>query len=279
MVIKQLMRPELRDEYGILKLQNVILNIMMYIHELCEKHNIEYYIMAGTALGAARHGGFIPWDDDLDIAMTRDNYEKFLEICEKELNRGDFFLQVGRRDWLLYFSKLRLKGTLFDETGAGEEIAKENRGIFIDIFPLDVASNNKLIRIWQFACSKLLIAQAVSCRHYQTDSIVKKVLMWLSYPLKNNRIQNFFYNQVTRYNGRETNYIGEFFGITKLKEASYPRDVWGKAQKVVFEKVSLYAPENNPDYLGFHYGDYMQLPPVEKRVCGHHNRIDFGIYS
>ncbi len=279
MIIKQLMRPELRDDYGILKLQNIILNIMMYIHELCEKYNIGYYIIGGTALGAARHGGFIPWDDDLDIAMTRDNYNKFLEVCEKELNCKEFFLQVGRRDWLLYFSKLRLKGTLFDEIGAGEEIAKENRGIFIDIFPLDVASNNKCLRIWQFVCSKLLIAQAVSCRHYQTNSIVKRMLMWLSYPLKYNRIQRFFYNQVTRFNGKDTDFIGDFFGITKLKEASYPKELWGRSQKVAFERVSLCAPENNLDYLGFHYGDYMKLPPAEKRVCCHHNGIDFGVYS
>jgi len=279
MVIKQLIRPTIRDEYGILKLQNILLNIMMYIHDLCEKHNIEYYIIGGTALGAARHGGFIPWDDDLDIAMTRENYNKFLEICETELNSRDFFLQVGRKDWLLYFSKLRLKGTLYDEVGAGEEIAKENRGIFVDIFPLDAASNNKFIRIWQFFCSKLLIAQAVSCRNYQTDSIIKKILMWLSYPLKYNRIQKIFYNQVTRYNGKQTNFLGEFFGITKLKEASCPKEVWGRGQKVVFEKTSLYAPEKNRDYLIFHYGDFMQLPPVEKRVCCHHNGIDMGIYS
>ena len=89
--IESLMREGLEDSYGILKLQNIILNIMKYIDELCEKHQIEYYIIGGTALGAVRHGGFIPWDDDLDIAMTRDNYERFLTICEREINKDDFF--------------------------------------------------------------------------------------------------------------------------------------------------------------------------------------------
>lgn len=111
--IESLMRDGLEDSYGILQLQNIIINIMKYIDELCKKHQIEYYIIGETALGAVRHGGFIPWDDDLDIAMTRYNYERFLTICEREINKDDFFLQVGRRDWPLYF-KLRLKGTLFE---------------------------------------------------------------------------------------------------------------------------------------------------------------------
>lgn len=276
--IESLMRDGLEDSYGILQLQNIIINIMKYIDELCKKHQIEYYIIGGTALGAVRHGGFIPWDDDLDIAMTRDNYERFLTICEREINKDDFFLQVGRRDWPLYFSKLRLKGTLFEEVGAGEEIAKENRGIFVDIFPLDMASNYKFGRIWQYVCSKLLIAQAVSTRHYKTRSIMKKIVMMLSFPLRFRTIEHFFFKQVTKYNGSDTNYIGDFFGITKLKEASYPKELWGRAQKMFFEKTILYAPECTSDYLFFHYGEYMKLPPVEKRVCCHNGGVVFGIY-
>lgn len=272
------MREGLEDAYGILKLQNIILNIMKYIDELCEKNQIDYYIIGGTALGAVRHGGFIPWDDDLDIAMTRANYERFLTICEKEIDKNDFYLQVGRKDWPLYFSKLRLKGTLFEEEGAGEEIAKENRGIFVDIFPLDVASNFKFGRIWQYTCSKLLIAQAVSSRHYQTNSFIKRMVMALSNPLRYKTIENFFFQQVTRYNNRNTKYIGDFFEISKLKDASYPKVLWGKASKVEFEKVKLYAPQHLHDYLTFYFGNYMQLPPIEYRRCGHNNGIILGKY-
>ena len=276
--IESLMRDDLEDTYGILKLQNIILNIMKFIDELCEKHHIEYYIIGGTALGAVRHGGFIPWDDDLDIAMTRENYDRFLTICEKEIAQNDFYLQVGRKNWPLYFSKLRLKGTLFEEVGAGEEIAKENRGIFVDIFPLDAASNNKCGRIWQYICSKMLIAQAVSSRHYQTNSFIKKLVMQLSYPVRFKSIEHFFFNQVTRYNSLKTKYIGDFFEISKLKDASYPNQIWGKPVKIVFENIVLSAPEKTHDYLMFYFGDYMTLPPLENRVCGHDNGISFGIY-
>lgn len=276
--IESLMRDGLEDSYGILKLQNIILNIMKYIDDLCEKHQIEYYIIGGTALGAVRHGGFIPWDDDLDIAMTRYNYDKFLTICETELNKEDFFLQVGRTGWPLYFSKLRLKGTLFEEVGAGDEIAKDNRGIFVDIFPLDMASNHKFGRIWQYLCSKLLIAQAVSTRHYKTSSIMKKMVMMLSFPLRFRTIEHFFFKQVTKYNCRDTKYIGDFFEISKLKDASYPNRIWGKPKKVEFENTFLYAPEMIDDYLTYYFGNYMKLPPLENRVCGHHNGISYGIY-
>ena len=277
--IESLMREGLEDSYRILKLQNIILNIMKYIDELCEKHQIEYYIIGGTALGAVRHGGFIPWDDDLDIAMTRDNYERFLTICEKEINKDDFFFQVGRRDWPLYFSKLRLKGTLFEEVGAGDEIAKDNRGIFVDIFPLDMASNYKFGRIWQYVCSKLLIARAVSTRHYQTSSIIKKMVMMLSFPLKFGTIEHFFFKQVTKYNGRDTKYIGDFFEISKFKDASYPYRIWGNPINVRFENAYLSAPENLQNYLEFYFGDYNKLPSPEKRHPGHNNGIDFGLYN
>lgn len=279
MKIEQLMRPDLQDEYGILKLQNIILNIMKFIHDLCERHQIEYYIIGGTALGAVRHGGFIPWDDDLDIAMTRENYDKFIQVCQEELDSDDFFLQIGRKDWPLYFSKLRLKGTLFDEDVAVDEGAKENRGIFVDVFPLDNASNHQLGRLWQYVCSKLLIADCMKKRrNYQAKGFLKKVIMVVSFPLKQAKIRQFFYRQVTKYKNRKTSYIGDFFEITRLQDASYPQPLWGKPQKITFEKIELYGPEKMHEYLSTYFGNYMQLPPVEKRVCGHYSALDFGNY-
>jgi len=279
MKIEQLIRPDLQDEYGILKLQNIILNIMKYIHDLCEKHQIEYYMIGGTALGAVRHGGFIPWDDDLDIAMTRDNYDKFIQVCQDELDPNEFYLQVGRKDWPLYFSKLRLKGTLFDEDVAVDEVAEENRGIFVDIFPLDHASNHQILRIWQYICSKLLIGDCMKeRRNYHAHGFLKKMAMALSLPLKHPTIRKFFYRQVTKYNRRQTSFIGDFFEVTRLQDASYPQQLWGKPQKIAFEKIELYGPEKMHEYLSTYFGNYMQLPPVEKRVCGHYSALDFGNY-
>ncbi len=273
-----LMREGLNDQYNILKLQNIILNIMKFIHNICEKHQIEYYIIGGTALGAVRHGGFIPWDDDLDIAMTRSNYEKFIKVCESELDFKFFYLQVGRKDWPLYFSKLRLKGTLFEEEGAGDEIAKENRGIFVDVFPLDYASNCQIGRVWQYFCSKMLVADCLRKRNYRARSWLKRAMLAISLPLKQPKIRHFFYKQVTKYNKRHTSYIGDFFEVTRLQDASYPQSLWGKPKKIAFETIELYGPEKMHEYLSTYFGDYMQWPPVEKRVSGHHSELDYGNY-
>lgn len=279
MKIEYFMRPDLEDSYGILKLQNLILNIMKYIHDLCEKHHINYYIIGGTALGAVRHGGFIPWDDDLDIAMTRENYDKFIEVCQKEMNEDDFYLQVGRRDWPLYFSKLRLKGTLFDEKAAGEEIAKECRGIFIDIFPFDNASNIKLCRYWQYFCSRLLVAEAVGSRDYKTNSILKKMFILFSSRLKIKRVQDFIYRQITRYNNKETDYIGDFFDSSRLDDASWRKDIWNTPKKYKFEKIELYGPNDIVGYLEEYFGNYKDIPSVEKRKPLHKDEINYGIYN
>lgn len=279
MEIEQLMRPSIKDEYGIQKLQNIILNIMKVIHDLCERHHIDYYIIGGTALGAVRHGGFIPWDDDLDIAMTRDNYDKFIEICKNEVDPNEFFLQEGRKDWHLYFSKLRLKHTTFNEEhSANDNIPIENRGIFVDIFPLDHASNCKLGRLWQYGCSKMLIAYGMRGVKYDNDSMKKKVVKAFAAVLKIKLFRDYLMNQITKYNEKGTNYLGDFFDKTSFKDASYPKSLWGKPNLIQFENTKLYAPEKLHDYLEFYFGDYMQLPPVEKRMCGHHSNLDFGKY-
>lgn len=279
MEIEQLMRSELKDEYSILKLQNIILNIMKCIHDLCVKHQIDYYIIGGTALGAVRHGGFIPWDDDLDIAMTRKHYNRFLEICKEELDPNDFYLQVGRIDWPLYFSKLRLKGTFFEEAGAGNEIARENRGIFIDIFPFDTASNCKVGRLWQYFCGRLLVANAVGGRGYKTDSLFKKIVIWLTKPLNIKFLRNYFYRQVIRYNSKTTNFIGDFFDSYRPSDASWSKKIWGIPKKVRFETIELYSPQDLIGYLKEYFGNYQELPPVEKRVPQHINDINYGIYK
>ena len=112
--------------------QNKILEIMKYIDKLCRKNNITYYIMGGTALGAVRHGGFIPWDDDLDIFMTPDNYEKFKVVFESE-NSDLFVLQEWKTTPnYLEYAKLRMNGTTFIEENFKD--AKDmHHGIYVDI--------------------------------------------------------------------------------------------------------------------------------------------------
>lgn len=120
-------------------LQLVILSIAKDIDAFCTANNIQYSLNGGSAIGAIRHQGFIPWDDDFDLQMTADNYRRFVELARKEFNNEKYYFEEGLKDWPLDFCKIKLKGTVFGEK---EEYAgKDNmRGIFVDIFRVDRAA-------------------------------------------------------------------------------------------------------------------------------------------
>lgn len=278
MQLKKLIREGITDDYGIIKLQNVILNIMVDIDAVCRKHNIEYYIIGGTALGAIRHGGFIPWDDDLDIAMTRDNYNRFFEVSHKEMD-DDYYIQEGGVDWPVYFSKVRLKATYINEFEENVFVDKEKQGIYVDIFPLDYVPNNKLGQIWWYICGKALVANSLYKRGYSSASLGRKIIMKMSRPIGIKAISDFLMHQVTKYNSRQTNYIGGFSLISRFRNAFMLASNWGKPRYVPFEKVELMAPADIKAFLTFYFGDYMKLPPVEKRQGKHFQTVEFGPFE
>ena len=156
--------------------QKVLKELLLEFNRVCEKHNIKYILFSGTAIGAIRHKGFIPWDDDLDVAMLRTEYERFLEVAPKELN-SEYYLQAEFSEhWPLYFSKLRKNNTTCLEKYHPKD-KKIHQGIYIDIFPIDNASNNKFLRKVQFLSSKVVLAKAFYRRGYDTDSVVKKIFI------------------------------------------------------------------------------------------------------
>lgn len=278
MKFRKLIRPEVQDEYSLLHLQEVILNIMQYIDDFCRDNKIEYYIIGGTALGAKRHGGFIPWDDDLDIAMTRPNYEKFCKLFREKSDKENFFLQEGLVDWPCYFSKVRLLGTFLGELEDEKNIPKEKKGIFVDIFPLDNAPDKSLMQhIWYFF-GKVLIAHGLLRRGYDSASIKKKLIMYMTFPLYFKPFHNLILSFIKSYNDKQTNYIGGFSLISRFKNTITPKNIWGKPVYVDFELTKLQAPADNDTFLRYYFGDYMKLPPVEARGLRHVVELDFGKY-
>lgn len=157
--------------------QSVMLELLHVLDEVCRKLGIPYQLFAGSALGAVRHQGFIPWDDDVDVVMLRPDYERFLALAPGELDAGRYFLQAEFSEhYPMYFSKLRKNGTTCLERFIPRD-AQMHQGVYIDIFPCDNLADSFWLRGTQYLASKVVVAKSLYRRGYLTDSRVKKLFM------------------------------------------------------------------------------------------------------
>ena len=258
-------------------LQSVILSIAKDIDSICRKNSIEYYLLGGSCIGAIRHHGFIPWDDDLDIIMTKENYKKFLKVCREQLDLSKYIVQEGLKDWPLYFTKIRLKGTYLHEP-EDDYATEDMHGIYVDVFCLDnVPDNNFLARI-QYFLAKYYLCYQLGQRKYNKTSLKKKCMILLSAPMKIQFFRKSVINFIERFNSQDTQRVGFYYGRTRFKTSITPRHIYGKPKYVEFEDTQLPVPEHYHEYLTQMFGDYMQLPPVNQRQGLHLLSVDFGKY-
>ena len=257
-------------------LQRVILSIAKDIDELCRQNGIKYYLVGGSAIGAVRHHGFIPWDDDLDIIMDDYNYKRFLQIAQEQLDKDKYFVCEGRVDWPLYFTKVKLKNTHLQEHEG--RWTSDTDGIYVDVFKMDNVSNNKLIARWQYFCGKYYMSYLLAQRTYGSASVFKRIIMFMTFPLKVSVIRNFVVKQSEKYNNTETKFYGFFHGRNRYKSSVIRKDLFGEPLYVPFEDTMLPIQERYQEYLTQVFGDYMKLPPEEKRVGLHLIDVDFGEY-
>ncbi len=242
--------------------QQVLLELLQQVDTICRKYNIPYMLFAGTALGAVRHEGFIPWDDDLDILMLRPHYERFLEVAAGELD-GRYFLQKEFSEhWPMFFSKLRKNGTACIE----RYIPKDplvHQGVYMDIFPCDNLCDNGLIRKLQFFASKVVIAKSLDKRGYLTDSRAKKLFMATCrlVPMK-------WARSLALCRGKaDTRMVHCFFAAASRYDKSvFPRAWVAEQTNLSFELGSYPVPKHYKEILTVLYGDdYMVPTPPEQR--------------
>ena len=251
--------------------QETMLFIMDEIHKICIKNNIKYWLDYGSLLGAIRHNGFIPWDDDFDICMLRKDYDRFDKIAQKEL--GDrFFWQTYKSDkhWNVLEGKVRLKGTVFLEKTFEDAHLKEN-GFFVDVFPFDYTYGNA------FAGKLHLILATLVIRPLQLKMYKKYRLKWFLPMFIPRSVLLFLGNMVLRMK-RKSQFVTQLCTCPPCTHT----ERFDTIDKVVlhkFDKYNFYIPLDYHTRLSRRYGNYM-IPPKKEEQNGHHNivKIDFGRY-
>ena len=253
--------------------QGKILEIMKYIDTLCRKHEIPYYIMGGTALGAVRHGGFIPWDDDLDIFMTPSAYAEFAAVFTAEQS-AQFILQEWRTtpDHLEY-AKVRMNGTTFIEQ-AYKDRKDLHQGIYVDIMILHKVPDRRLTQRIVYLDSKFVTLYGLSQRNWKPKTGVQRLVLKSLKLLPCKWLAKKCYQRIYKYDGMQDHFCWCYW-ITpaKFRSGLFAADFFTDPVDIPFEDTKLLGAKRIREYLTYRYGDYMKLPPVEAREAAVHAMI------
>ncbi|MCQ2454863.1 MAG: LicD family protein [Clostridia bacterium] len=277
----------LSDE-NLKKLQNVLLMMLEDLAEICRTNNFKFVLIGGTGIGAMRHSGFIPWDDDVDIAMSRDNYQKLCDIIRNDYS--DKYLISDPQDKNNFgkiIPKLRLLGTKYQTV---LDSPNENVGIRMDIFIIENTFDNSILRyLHGVAC--MFFGFALTCkRHFDGRKKYAKLSNSLSFKIKSFLGVLFSFASLETW-ARWTDNCHKICKNNNSKFITIPSDgphyFKGlnlrsnicETRDVLFEGKNMWVPFDVDNYLKSIYGDYMQIPPENKRVRGQYLEFDFGVYD
>ena len=265
------------DQKTLDQIHEVELEIMDEFVRICQKHNLQYFLTGGTMLGAIRHKGFIPWDDDIDVGMTRKDYELFIKYAKEELDTKYFLdCHETNKEYYLPFAKIKKNNTIFDEEDSHH--LNNHKGIFIDIIPFENAKNSDSIN------QKI---QAIIVRNITETMFYKKKIRKLNktrHPILTlafSIIPNYELMKLQKYisminKDDNSEYMVALAGTYAYQKETMPRNVFLPTKKTKFENKEYLGMNKPEEYLTKIFGNYMELPPKEKRRNHMPLQIDFG---
>lgn len=257
-------------EINLDELKKIQLKILDNINDFCHENNINYWIDCGTLLGAIRHSGYIPWDDDIDIGMLRDDYNKFMELYNKSNTQYKFLALENSNDYYFPFGKVIDTNTILYEP---DEKTGIKIGVYVDIFVYDNAPDDdkKCQQMFnkRILYNKLRTAQLYP-NLYDHSSYKKKIMrfflnIYLKFLPKNYYTKKMIKNS-KRYINIQTKRVGNFTSEAKVVA---DKSIFDSFTQVTFEKKKYPAPTKYDEWLTLFYGNYMKLPPKEKQVSHH----------
>lgn len=257
------------------EMKRIELNTLKQIHEICVSQDFRYFLIGGTLLGAVRHKGFIPWDDDIDIGMPRPDYERFIEYCSS--NDVPFKLVCNKTDpnYGYLFAKAVDKNTVLIEENANKDGAE--LGIYVDIFPIDGLGNTfdeAISRLNKTRFNRELLVAANWKKFFRSKTRpiyqepIRIAFFLMSRMCSFKKLIKKIESQYDVDGFDKFKYAGCVCGSYRNKEV-VEQSVYSEYVELPFEDASFYCPKDYDKYLKCIYGDYMKLPPKDKQVSHH----------
>lgn len=261
------------------KIWNVELDLMEKLFSVCEKYDLHPIVYSGTMLGAVRHRGFIPWDDDFDIALQRTEFNKLLEVAENEF-RGDYFFQTALSDRKFFFGYARLRNSSTTGMITWNKSKDYNNGIYVDIYVLDGIPQNAFLLKKQYI-EKEIVKQILVCYniddeyHSRKPKWLVKAIHLLAQSRPYEEWYKIYTHVISKYSGKADKLSQMTHEMQVIKKYwCYKSDlkdiIW-----VDFENTKVPVPQNYDSILRHFYGDYMKFPPVSERGAWHETQIEF----
>lgn len=262
-------------------IKDVEMLILKDFIDICDKNNLDYYLFFGSEIGAIRHKGFIPWDDDIDVIMFREDYEKFLKVMEYiGSEKYTIFDSRYNEEYFFQFGRMSLNGTYWAEFWDNQVPFK--MGMHLDIFILDKVPNNKIKRfLYMRTCLILCKLHVISAIKLDEGSVFQKIIANVLHTifnilgLKPSYFQKKLLKLFRKYEDKDCDYWAD---LTMNEQPYFKLEDFKPAKLVKFEDIYVKIPNNQDATVGQIFGDYMTLPPKENQVPHDLIEVDFGKY-